>query len=65
MKELVKPTKLKKQLQSTELYSECDTNFCPSDSMGCTYNSCESNAKYCDPNSCGVNMETANGDIIF
>ena len=31
MKELVKPTKLEKQLQFTELYTECGVNECPYD----------------------------------
>jgi len=47
MKELVKPTKLGKQLQSTELYNECVANFCGYNYCGgvnykefCSYNNC-------------------------
>jgi hypothetical protein len=53
MKELVKPIKLEKQGQSTELYGEniCDTNY-----------------KLCDDiNICDLNFndETGDDDIIF
>jgi len=65
MKELVKPTKLEKQLQSTELYSECDTNDCGINSGSCTHNDCEENSKSCGANGCGCNTETGIDDIIF
>ena len=55
MKELVKPTKLKKQLQCTELYNECGENYC-------VYNKKDD----CDYNVCTYNLnDTANDDIIF
>ena len=42
MKELVKPTKLEKQWQSTELYNECGYNSCgvANDKTICGYNTC-------------------------
>ena len=55
MKELVKPTKLEKQWQSTELYGECSyTNFC-----------WEANFKSYDYNFCYYNVETGADVIIF
>ena len=44
MKELVKPTKLEKQLQSTELYNECGYNYCKvlNEKSYCGYKSCGS-----------------------
>ena len=65
MKELVKPTKLEKQLQSTELYDECDSNDCGTNSGSCTTNDCEENSKSCGSNSCYSNNGMGIDDIIF
>lgn len=54
MKELVKPTKLEEQLQSTELYAECGINGCGTNTKDCGYNDCSVN--YAD---------TVDDDIIF
>ena len=62
MKELVKPIRLEKQLQSTELYNECIANYCGS-------NFCASvNYKdFCSYNHCwGINTNSSEEyDILF
>ena len=67
MKELVKPTKLEKQLIITELYGECISNNCTADGYGviCSQNYCTGNYKDCSINTCFANYGTEDDDIIF
>jgi hypothetical protein len=66
MKELVKPTKLERQWQSTQLYDECGYNNCLYNGDSCSaVNNCGFNTKGCYDNSCSYNCETGGDDIIF
>lgn len=57
MKELVKPIKLGKKVQSTELYDEC---------TGGNYCGYTNSKTYCNKNYCGsVNTSSNEDDIIF